>query len=223
MNLAQVEAFLILADELHFGRTAERLALSQPRVSRLMAALEREVGGVLFERTSRRVRLTPLGIRLRAGWQPAFTQIHAALDDSRAVARQPAGVLRIGFTNTTDGDAQTSPPGRPLITATGRWPSPAGTRSPTEGRCPQRTSPTMRWSGPTQCPRRSSTRSSRPTVIPLPLAQRSDIALVPIRDLPALLVGLIWCTAHENGRIRTIAEVAATHFTCAFSELCHRP
>src|SRR3954452_22116344 len=61
VTLAQAEAFLVLTDELHFGRTAERMILSQARVSRLIASLEVEVGGLLFERTSRRVRVTPLG------------------------------------------------------------------------------------------------------------------------------------------------------------------
>ena len=57
--------FLTLAEELHFGRTAERLRMPQPRVSRLIASMERRAGGALFERTSRRVRLTPLGAQLR--------------------------------------------------------------------------------------------------------------------------------------------------------------
>lgn len=70
MKVTQVEGFLILAEELHFGRTAERLYLSQPRVSRLVASFEREIGGALFERTSRQVRLTPRGVRLRDGLQP---------------------------------------------------------------------------------------------------------------------------------------------------------
>jgi DNA-binding transcriptional LysR family regulator len=61
MDTAEVEVFLVLAEELHFGRTADRLHLPQPRVSRLVASLERRVGGTLFEQTSRRVRLTPLG------------------------------------------------------------------------------------------------------------------------------------------------------------------
>jgi hypothetical protein len=60
MDVQQVEAFLAVADELHFGRAAERLVQSRPRVSKLIASLEREVGGALFDRTSRRVRLTPL-------------------------------------------------------------------------------------------------------------------------------------------------------------------
>ena len=52
MNVQQVEAFLAVADELHFGRAAERLVQSRPRVSKLIASLEREVGGALFDRTS---------------------------------------------------------------------------------------------------------------------------------------------------------------------------
>jgi DNA-binding transcriptional LysR family regulator len=65
MDTEEIEVFLTLAEELHFGRTAVRLRLPQPRVSRLVAALERRVGGMLFERTSRSVRLTAAGERLR--------------------------------------------------------------------------------------------------------------------------------------------------------------
>ena len=52
METAEIEVFLVLAEELHFGRTAERLRLPQPRVSRLVASLEHQIGGSLFERTS---------------------------------------------------------------------------------------------------------------------------------------------------------------------------
>ncbi|MBO0806882.1 MAG: LysR family transcriptional regulator, partial [Actinobacteria bacterium] len=55
MDASEIEVFLALAEELHFGRTAERLRLPQSRVSRLVASLERRVGGALFERTTRRV------------------------------------------------------------------------------------------------------------------------------------------------------------------------
>ena len=67
MDTAEIEVFLVLAEELHFGRTAELLHMPQPRVSRLVSALERRIGGALFERTSRRVRLTPLGQQLEIG------------------------------------------------------------------------------------------------------------------------------------------------------------
>ncbi len=103
--MAQAEAFLAVAEELHFGRAARRLHVSQPRVSRLIAALERQVGGVLFERTSRRVSLTPLGEQFRGELGAAYAQLQAALDHARRAAREAAGQLRIGFTNTTEGPA----------------------------------------------------------------------------------------------------------------------
>lgn len=63
IDTREIEAFLVLAEELHFGRAGERLYVSQSRVSQLLRALERRVGAQLVERTSRRVRLTPLGAR----------------------------------------------------------------------------------------------------------------------------------------------------------------
>jgi DNA-binding transcriptional LysR family regulator len=107
MNLDQVEVFLALSEELHFGRTARRLHLSQPRVSRLVAALEREIGGTLFERTSRRVRLTPVGVQLRAGLAPAYAQLGQAVDAAKAATRTVTGSLRVGYTATTAGAALT--------------------------------------------------------------------------------------------------------------------
>lgn len=101
MDFAQIEAFLVLSDELHFGRTAERLHVSQPRVSRLIAALETTIGGALFDRTSRRVTSTPLGVRLRDELAPAYAQLTTALAVTRAAARSPAGLLRLGFAATT--------------------------------------------------------------------------------------------------------------------------
>jgi DNA-binding transcriptional LysR family regulator len=101
--MAEAEAFLAVAEELHFGRAAGRLHVSQPRVSRLIAALERQVGGALFERTSRRVTLTPLGEQFRGELGAAYAQLQAALDHARRAAREAAGQLRIGFTDTTEG------------------------------------------------------------------------------------------------------------------------
>lgn len=105
VDMAHAEAFLAVAEELHFGRAADRLRVSQPRVSRLIAALERQVGGALFERTSRRVTLTPLGEQFRSELGAAYAQLQAALDHARRAAREATGQLRIGFTNTTEGPA----------------------------------------------------------------------------------------------------------------------
>jgi DNA-binding transcriptional LysR family regulator len=103
VELADVEAFLVLAEELHFARTGERMHVSPGRVSQRIQALEREVGGTLFVRTSRRVALTPLGKQLRDELVPAYAQLHAALGHARDAARSPGGLLRIGFTATTGG------------------------------------------------------------------------------------------------------------------------
>jgi DNA-binding transcriptional LysR family regulator len=58
VELREIRTFLALADELHFGRTADRLHLTPSRVSQVLRSLEARVGGRLFERTSRTVRLT---------------------------------------------------------------------------------------------------------------------------------------------------------------------
>ena len=103
--MAQVQAFLALAEELHFGRAAQRLRVSQPRVSRLIAAVERQVGAPLFERTSRRVALTPLGAQFRDELGSAYAQMQAALDHARRAAREAAGQIRVGCTMTVGGPA----------------------------------------------------------------------------------------------------------------------
>lgn len=107
VDMAQVEAFLALAEELHFGRAAERLHVSQPRVSRLIAALERQAGGRLFDRTSRKVTLTPLGQQFQAELRPGHEQMRAALDHARRSARKITGMLRVGCLITTAGPALT--------------------------------------------------------------------------------------------------------------------
>jgi DNA-binding transcriptional LysR family regulator len=107
MNFGEIEVFLVLSEELHFGRTAERLYLSPSRVSRLLAALEADVGGALFDRTSRRVEITPLGAHLQAGLRAAMSQLDEALRLARREARGISGSLRIGFTATTMGEALT--------------------------------------------------------------------------------------------------------------------
>src|SRR5688572_12964992 len=70
----ELEAFLTLAEELHFGRAAERLHLSTSRVSQTIAKLERRIGLPLFHRTSRRVEMTDLGRRLHDEIRPAWEE-----------------------------------------------------------------------------------------------------------------------------------------------------
>ncbi|HEV8206546.1 MAG TPA: LysR family transcriptional regulator, partial [Acidimicrobiia bacterium] len=71
VELREIKVFLTLAEELHFGRTAERLGLTQSRVSQSLRSLERKLGEQLVRRTSRRVALTTPGERFRAEVGPA--------------------------------------------------------------------------------------------------------------------------------------------------------
>ncbi|MFJ8825329.1 LysR family transcriptional regulator [Streptomyces sp. NPDC102467] len=98
MERYEIETFLALAEELHFARTAERLHVSPGRVSQTIKALERRIGGTLFERSSRRVDLTPVGRQLRDDLLPAYEQIQRAVADATAACTDIHGVLRVGFT-----------------------------------------------------------------------------------------------------------------------------
>ncbi|WP_329139491.1 LysR family transcriptional regulator [Streptomyces sp. NBC_01476] len=103
MERYEIEAFLTLAEELHFGRTAVRLRVTTARVSQVISKLERRVGAPLFERTSRSVALTPIGQRLHDDLRPAFERLEAALATAVAAGRGVTGVLRVGFVGAAAG------------------------------------------------------------------------------------------------------------------------
>jgi DNA-binding transcriptional LysR family regulator len=96
VELRDIEIFLTLADELHFGRTAERLHVTSARVSQAIKEMERRFGVLLFERTSRQVSLTPVGRQLRDDLIPGYRQIQEAIEKTTAIGRGFAGVLRVG-------------------------------------------------------------------------------------------------------------------------------
>jgi DNA-binding transcriptional LysR family regulator len=97
VELRHLRAFLVLAEELHFGRAADRLRVSQSRVSQLIRTLETIVGAELFARTSRRVTLTPMGERLRSRVLPAYTELRQAFDHMREAVGGISGELRLGI------------------------------------------------------------------------------------------------------------------------------
>lgn len=103
VELREIHVFLTLADELHFGRTAERLALTPSRVSQTIRALEVRVGGRLFDRTSRRVNLTPLGEEFRHRIGPVFEQMERAYAATREAVTGVAGTLRVGMNTRMTG------------------------------------------------------------------------------------------------------------------------
>ncbi|HEX3812685.1 MAG TPA: LysR family transcriptional regulator, partial [Mycobacteriales bacterium] len=103
MELREIETFLVLAEELHFGRSATRLHLSQSRVSQTIRSIESRIGGRLFDRTSRQVRLTLLGELLRDRLRPAFDEIRHSVEAVREVAAGITGELRISMLTAATG------------------------------------------------------------------------------------------------------------------------
>src|SRR5258708_947955 len=91
IELRELRLFLVLAEELHFGRTAERLGLTTSRASQALRALERKLGGRrLFDRTSRVVTLTAAGHALHDELAPIVTGLDNTLTRARAGGR-PGG------------------------------------------------------------------------------------------------------------------------------------
>lgn len=103
IELRELEAFLVLADELHFGRTAQRLGLTQSRISQTLRDLERKLGAPLVSRTSRRVTLTPIGERFRVELRQAYGQLADVVDGATT---QIKGTVRVALMFPNVGGSQ---------------------------------------------------------------------------------------------------------------------
>lgn len=88
---------MAVADELHFGRAAERLHVAQPALSRMIKRLERDVGCALFDRSTRSVNLTASGQALVAPAADVFAAVAHAEETVRSAATGHLGVVRIAF------------------------------------------------------------------------------------------------------------------------------
>lgn len=97
VELRHLRYFLAVAEELHFGRAAERLRIAQPSLSQQIRKLEREIGTDLFERAHRRVELTAAGKALQSGAGRTLEDAEAAIREARQAARGLVGHLTIGF------------------------------------------------------------------------------------------------------------------------------
>ena len=97
MELRHLRYFVAVAEELHFGRAAERLFIAQPPLSQQIQQLEREIGAPLFARTSRRVTLTAAGEALLTEAREILARVERAGESARRAARGETGWLGIGF------------------------------------------------------------------------------------------------------------------------------
>ncbi|WP_419815426.1 LysR substrate-binding domain-containing protein [Glacieibacterium sp.] len=101
MQLRRFRYFVTVADELHFGRAAERLGISQPPLSQQIMRLEQELGVELFERTSRRVQLTDVGRVFLVEARRCIEQADHAVATAQRAQRGEIGDLAIGFASST--------------------------------------------------------------------------------------------------------------------------
>ncbi|WP_035797543.1 LysR family transcriptional regulator [Kitasatospora mediocidica] len=97
LGLRQLHAFAVLAEELHFGRAAERLGIAQPPLSQQIRRLETRVGYPLFSRGPGPVALTAAGSELLPAARRALDELAVGLDAARRTGGGAAGRLRIGF------------------------------------------------------------------------------------------------------------------------------
>ncbi|MCU0932053.1 MAG: LysR family transcriptional regulator [Serpentinimonas sp.] len=100
MEFRHLRYFVALAEELHFGRAAQRLSMSQPPLSLNIQQLEASVGAVLFLRNSRGVRLTPAGEAFLPAARALLQQAGQAAQEARDAASGLVGRLQIGFAGT---------------------------------------------------------------------------------------------------------------------------
>jgi DNA-binding transcriptional LysR family regulator len=100
IELRHLRYFVAVAQELHFGRAAQKLHIAQPPLSQQIRRLEEIVGCALFQRTSRSVKLTLAGEALLASAQRTLARVREDLDRVRSIARGEVGSLSVGFVSS---------------------------------------------------------------------------------------------------------------------------
>ncbi|MGF1552295.1 MAG: LysR family transcriptional regulator [Paracoccaceae bacterium] len=101
MNLKQLAYFVAVAEELHFGRAADRLGMAQPPLSRQIKQLEEELGALLFNRGRNAIALTQAGERLLDRGRSILRQIEDTKLEVRRIGQGAEGRLRIGFVGSS--------------------------------------------------------------------------------------------------------------------------
>ena len=101
MNFKQLNYFMAVADELHFGRAAERLGISQPPLSRQIQQMEEEMGAILFNRGRSSISLTQAGERLLLRGRDILNAVDDTRREVRRIGQGADGRLRIGFVGSS--------------------------------------------------------------------------------------------------------------------------
>lgn len=99
-SIAQLRAFVAVAEHLHFRDAAAAIGMSQPALSGAVSALEEALGAQLLERTTRRVLLSPAGERLAVRAKAVLDAVGLLLEEAEAVRAPFTGVLRLGVIPT---------------------------------------------------------------------------------------------------------------------------
>lgn len=100
IELRHLRYFVAVAEELHFGRAAARLNISQPPLSQQIQVLEQQVGARLLARTNRSVGLTPAGRQFLADSRQILSMVEEAAARAERLHHGETGELRIGFTSS---------------------------------------------------------------------------------------------------------------------------
>jgi LysR family transcriptional regulator, benzoate and cis,cis-muconate-responsive activator of ben and cat genes len=97
VNLKQLEYFIALAEELHFGRAAERLGMAQPPLSRQIKQIENDLGALLFNRGRNAITMTQAGARLYERGSALLSEFNDIKIEVKRIGQGAEGRLRIGF------------------------------------------------------------------------------------------------------------------------------
>jgi DNA-binding transcriptional LysR family regulator len=97
LDLRRLRYFIALAEELHFGRAADRLQIAQPPLSRLIGRIEADIGAQLIDRSRSQIRLTQAGNVLLARAREIIRQVDEVTIEIAQLGSGKSGILRIGF------------------------------------------------------------------------------------------------------------------------------